>query len=72
MKGYQAPLWLIGGNAQTIWPALFARRFDGPPPSFLRERWTAPDGDFIDVDWHVSTPGGGVPPPPPEGVRAGL
>ena len=72
MKGYQAPLWLIGGNAQTIWPALFARRFDGPPPSFLRERWTAPDGDFIDVDWQVSTPGGGVPPPPPEGMRAGL
>ena len=51
MEHYQAPGWLIGGNAQTIWPALFSRRFDGPVPSFRRERWATPDGDFIDVDW---------------------
>jgi len=51
MQQYQAPRWLIGGNAQTIWPALFSKRFDGPVPSFRRERWTTPDGDFIDVDW---------------------
>ncbi|MEP7298237.1 MAG: alpha/beta fold hydrolase [Burkholderiales bacterium] len=51
MEQYQAPRWLIGGNAQTIWPALFSKRFDGPVPSFRRERWTTPDGDFIDVDW---------------------
>jgi predicted alpha/beta-fold hydrolase len=51
MEQYRAPQWLIGGNAQTIWPALFSRRFVGPPPSFTRERWSAPDGDFIDVDW---------------------
>lgn len=51
MQQYRSPRWLIGGNAQTIWPALFSKRFDGPPPRYTRERWSAPDGDFIDVDW---------------------
>jgi predicted alpha/beta-fold hydrolase len=51
MQDYRAPRWLVGGNAQTIWPALFSRRFHGPPPSYRRERWATPDGDFIDVDW---------------------
>jgi uncharacterized protein len=51
MQQYQAPRWLIGGNVQTIWPALFSKRFHGPVPCFTRERWTTPDGDFIDVDW---------------------
>jgi predicted alpha/beta-fold hydrolase len=51
MQDYRAPRWLIGGNAQTIWPALFSRRFHGAPPSFERARWTTPDQDFIDVDW---------------------
>lgn len=50
---YQAPPWLPGGHAQTIWPALYARRFDGPPPAFRRERWHTPDGDFVDVDFLV-------------------
>ena len=50
MQHYHAPRWLPGGHAQTIWPALFSRRFDGPAPRFTRERWTTPDGDFIDVD----------------------
>ncbi|WP_041946600.1 YheT family hydrolase [Variovorax paradoxus] len=49
--GYMAPRWLPGGNLQTIWPALYARRFDGSAPAYRRERWTAPDGDFIDVDF---------------------
>lgn len=44
------PWWLPGGNAQTIWPALFGLRFEGRAPGFQRERWTTPDGDFIDVD----------------------
>ncbi|SCX74548.1 YheT family hydrolase [Variovorax sp. EL159] len=48
---YMAPRWLPGGNLQTIWPALYARRFDGPAPVYRRERWTAPDGDFVDVDF---------------------
>ena len=51
MEQYESPRWLIGGNAQTIWPALFSRRYVGAPPTFTRERWTTPDGDFIDVDW---------------------
>ncbi|WP_428420634.1 YheT family hydrolase [Methylibium sp.] len=56
-----APWWLPSGNAQTIWPALFARRFDGAAPAFRRERWSAPDGDFIDVDFLADT-APGVPP----------
>jgi predicted alpha/beta-fold hydrolase len=50
MKDYQAPHWLLGGHLQTIWPALFSRRYTGPAPRYERERWTTPDGDFIDVD----------------------
>jgi hypothetical protein len=46
----RAPWWLPGGNAQTIWPALFGRSFAVCAPQFSRERWTTPDGDFIDVD----------------------
>ena len=48
---YRAPWWLPGGNAQTIWPALFSRRFDGAVPRFTRERLTTPDQDFVDIDW---------------------
>lgn len=47
---YRPPFWLPGGNAQTIWAALHARRFEGEAPHFERERWATPDGDFIDVD----------------------
>jgi predicted alpha/beta-fold hydrolase len=47
---YQAPWWLPGGNLQTIWAALQARRGDAPPV-YRRERWTTPDGDFLDLDW---------------------
>jgi predicted alpha/beta-fold hydrolase len=50
MQTYRAPRWLIGGHAQTIWPAFFGKRFEGPAPWFERERWATPDGDFIDVD----------------------
>lgn len=39
-----------GGNAQTIWPALYARRVAVAPPVLTRERWGTPDGDFVDVD----------------------
>ncbi len=47
---YQAPAWLPGGHAQTIWSALYARRHHGQPKPFVRERWNSPDGDFLDVD----------------------
>jgi uncharacterized protein len=51
MHDFRAPRWLPGGHAQTIWPVFFSRRFDGARPHFRRERWTTPDGDFVDVDW---------------------
>ena len=51
MQAHRAPRWLPGGHAQTIWPALLSRRHLGPPPTFTRERWDTPDGDFIDLDW---------------------
>jgi predicted alpha/beta-fold hydrolase len=51
MDNYRAPPWLAGGNAQTIWAALVARSYAGAQPGFRRERWSTPDGDFIDVDW---------------------
>lgn len=52
---YSAPWWLPGGNLQTIWPALFARRVRGESPRYRRERWVTPDRDFVDVDW-LETP----------------
>ena len=51
MQQYQAPWWLPGGNLQSIWPALYARRTRGPVPGYRRERWTTPDGDFVDLDF---------------------
>ena len=63
MQDYRAPWWLPGGHAQTIWPAKLARHAHyspGPGSGALawrRERWAAPDGDFIDVDHLISAPG---------------
>lgn len=49
---FTPPVWLTGsGNAQTIWSARLARRVHGQALSFRRERWSTPDGDFIDADW---------------------
>ncbi len=48
---YAAPLWLPGGNLQTIWPALYPHRVAGARVPYRRERWYAPDGDFVDVDF---------------------
>lgn len=48
---YVAPWWLPGGNLQTIWSSLYAQRSPGGPPQYRRERWTTPDGDFVDVDF---------------------
>lgn len=55
---YRAPWWLPGGNSQTLWAALWARRYDAAAPTWRRERWYAPDGDFIDVDFadHPTAP----------------
>ncbi|MEY4073237.1 MAG: hypothetical protein RJA29_594 [Pseudomonadota bacterium] len=48
---YRAPWWLPGGQAQTIYSALWARTHEQPEPAWHRERWDTPDQDFIDVDW---------------------
>jgi len=63
---YRAPWWLPGGNLQTIWPALYARRVAGAPPRYRRERWDTPDGDFVDVDW-LAAPHAAVASPDPRG-----
>ena len=47
MKPYASPWWLPGGHLQTVWPVLAPP----PRPALSRERWSTPDGDFIDVDW---------------------
>ena len=57
MPDYSAPRWLVGGHAQTIWPALFSKRFVGAAPRYARERWATPDADFIDVDWQGADTG---------------
>lgn len=51
LKPYQAPAWLPGGHAQTLWPLLIKPR----PLPLRRERWTTPDDDFLDVD-HLDGP----------------
>ena len=51
MMNYEAPWWLPGGNLQTIYAAVRSRRYLGEAPSFLRERWTTPDDDYVDVDF---------------------
>ena len=58
MHNYRAPAWLPGGNLQTIWAATRAQRHQGTAPRFQRERWTTPDGDFIDLD-HLQRPAAG-------------
>ena len=52
---YRAPAWLPGGQLQTIWPALYAKRHTAAVPTFKRERWTSPDDDFVDVDFSEHT-----------------
>ena len=56
---YRAPAWLPGAHAQTIWPAVFAPR---PAVAYRRERWDAPDGDFVDLD-HAIAPAGAADGP---------
>jgi uncharacterized protein len=56
---YSPPLWLPTSHAQTIIPALFARR---PTVDYRRERWDTPDGDFIELDWLDYAACGANPP----------
>lgn len=66
MHGFRAPWWLPGGHAQTIWAAKLSRHAPRPavPPRWRRERWTTPDGDFIEVDT-LAAPGVPVAPDAP-------
>jgi predicted alpha/beta-fold hydrolase len=51
VNSYRSPWWLPSGHLQTIWPALYAKRFSNSPVKWRRERWTTPDQDFVDVDF---------------------
>jgi uncharacterized protein len=51
---YVAPTWLPGGHLQTIFPATCIVK---PKVAYRRERWRAPDGDFVDVDFVDGKPG---------------
>lgn len=44
---YEAPAWLKGAHAQTIWPLAIK----GFRPRLRRKRWATPDGDFIELDF---------------------
>ncbi|MGN6086718.1 YheT family hydrolase [Trinickia sp.] len=57
---YDPPRWLPTSHAQTIVPALFARR---PAVDYRRERWDTPDGDFIELDWLAYETGEAAPAP---------
>ena len=68
LASFRSPLWLPGGNLQTMWAARLAVTHQGPAPVFRRERWDTPDGDFIDVDFafeDAPQPRGGAGEPKP-------
>ena len=47
--------WLRSPHLQTLWPSLVRGRF-GVRPQLRRERVELDDGDFLDLDWHASSP----------------
>lgn len=52
--GYQPPLFFASGHVQTIYPTLFRPL---PVTNPQRQRIETPDGDFLDIDCHLSTAG---------------
>ncbi len=66
---FTPPVWLPAGgrwagHAHTVWGARLARSTrSGAAPMYRRERWTTPDGDFIDADWHEPAGSGDSPAP---------
>ncbi|MHA8106555.1 YheT family hydrolase [Aquirufa sp. 5-AUSEE-100C1] len=50
MRAYKAPFWLPDGHSQSIYPSLFRKV---PLTHSHSERLELPDGDFLDVDWHL-------------------
>jgi uncharacterized protein len=52
---YIAPIWLPGGNLQTIWAATQGiKSLKSAVNTYRRKRWSTPDGDFVDVDYAES------------------
>jgi predicted alpha/beta-fold hydrolase len=50
---FTTPFWQLGGHMQTILPSLFRKvHFKYQQ----RERLELPDGDFVDLDWHLVFP----------------
>lgn len=45
---FRAAWWGRDPHLQTLWPYLFRLH---PRPSYRRERFELPDGDFVDLDW---------------------
>ena len=56
MTPYRPPPWLPNGHAQTLYPLLIRPQ----PLTWKRQRWTTPDDDFIDLDWHEADANSGV------------
>ena len=50
MHAYKPPIWLPEGHSQSIFPALFRKI---PETHAHTERLELPDGDFLDLDWHM-------------------
>ncbi len=51
---YRSPFYLFNGHLQTIIPAVM-RKVTGV--TYVRERITTPDDDFLDLDWAYATTG---------------
>lgn len=56
MHGSRRGEGAVGGNLQTILSARLSRADADPPTRWRRQRWTTPDGDFIDVDFSTTEP----------------
>lgn len=54
MHAYKPPIWLPEGHSQSIYPALFR---EIPETHAHTERLELPDGDFLDLDWHIRSGG---------------
>lgn len=48
---YQPPFPFTYGHLQTLYPTLLRKL---PPTSPQRQRIETPDGDFLDIDWHLA------------------
>jgi hypothetical protein len=51
--GYRAPAWLANAHLHTIYGSLLV---GSPRVDYRRERWEAPDGDFVDLDFVDAPP----------------